>query len=118
MTYNSSSEEDHVTNLNVSDHFNLTETRTLNITSWFWFTPASYSPPVTTRVRLILVHLNHVAVGVFGVGADSHTEKRLRSVRPRYHLQDLHEVVFVPGTRHVPAPYLNTQFNMASSRGQ
>lgn len=58
--------------------------------------------------QVFLLHLNDVAVGVFGIGADSDAEERLTSVRTGDHLQNIHEVVFVPGARHVPASNLHT----------
>lgn len=60
-------------------------------------------------VVLVLVYLYDVAVGVFRISTDSDTEERLSSVRTRNHLQNLHKVLLLPGTRHVPAPDLQTQ---------
>lgn len=54
-------------------------------------------------------YLDDVAVRVFGIGTDSDTEERLSSVRTGNHLQNLHEVVLLPGTRHVPAADLQSE---------
>lgn len=65
--------------------------------------------PKTRHTHTCCVYLDDVAVGVFGVSADSNTEERLSSVRTRNHLQNLHEVLLLPGTRQVPAPNLPTR---------
>ena len=58
-----------------------------------------------------MAYLDDVAIGVFGVGADSNAEERQSSVWTRNHLQDLHEVLLLPGTRHVPAADLRRHFS-------
>lgn len=69
---------------------------------WLWFWS-----------RLVLVYLDDIAVGVLGISVDSDTEEGLSSVGTRDSLQNLHEVLLLPRTRHVPAADLkknNTQF--------
>lgn len=56
-----------------------------------------------------MVYLDDVAVGVFGVSTDSDTEERLSSVWTRNHFENLHEVLFLPWTCHVPAPDLQAE---------
>lgn len=51
-------------------------------------------------------YLDHVAVGVLGVGADVDGEEGRGAVVGRDHLQGVLEVVLVPGPCDVPAPEL------------
>lgn len=54
------------------------------------------------------MHLNYVAVGVFRVHTDPHSEERLGSVWARDHFQHLHEVILFPWLGDVPTPRLQT----------
>lgn len=51
-------------------------------------------------------HLDDVAVGVFGVGADKDAEKGRGAIVGRHHTQHFLEVVLVPAFGQSPSPNL------------